>query len=141
VFILNTSTDAEQTLLQNATVKIDSYSCDPLPATTVKNKWYRVTCKTSFDVQYRAGSYVTITSTQQGQTLWIAGVKVFGYQSEVSPSTAPRACTSIEVDNNGDPYVINDKAEIYQYKSSSWTKKGDVAKAIAVDPSNALWKI
>ena len=41
----------------------------------------------------------------------------------------------------GDPYVLNDKQEIYKYSSSAWAKQGDNAKAIAIDMNDNLWKL
>jgi hypothetical protein len=41
--------------------------------------------------------------------LYLAGIKVFGYQSQVTAAAIPRASTQIHVDSAGDPYVLNDK--------------------------------
>jgi hypothetical protein len=80
VFVLNTSQTSYQTLLQGANVYIDSTLCEDLPTVTAASVWYRLTCKQSFTVQYRSGSYIKIRG-KYSNALWIAGVKVFGYQS------------------------------------------------------------
>ena len=41
--------------------------------------------------------------------LYLAGIKVFGYQTDVTASTLPRASTVVHVDSAGAPYVLNDK--------------------------------
>jgi hypothetical protein len=47
----------------------------------------------------------------------------------------------IDVDSSGDPYVLNDKGDIYAKPSSTWIKKGSEALSVAVGPSDDLWKI
>ena len=75
--------------------------------------------------------------------MWIAGVKIFGFQTQVAPTTLPRAAKQIHVDGSSlnNPWVLNDKGQIYVKLSNTWTLKGDDAKAFSIDPTNAAWKI
>jgi hypothetical protein len=144
IFLYNTSVVADKLLLAGATVHIDSILCGTVPAVTVQSRWYRLTCKTDFydqTVSGTAASTVIKVTGKTSQKLYIAGIKVFGFQSDVAASVLPRSSTQIQVNSTNVPYVLNDKGDIYKKTSSTWTKEGSDAKGISVDPSDNLWKI
>jgi hypothetical protein len=86
---------------------------------------------------------IKVTGATVNTKLFIAGIKVFGYQTNVAAATVPRRSIKIQVDSIGDPYVLNDKDEIYKYTTATttWAKKGDNAKSISIDYNDNLWKI
>ena len=75
---------------------INTTLCENLPTVTAAGVWYRLDCKASFSVQYRSGSYIKIRG-KYSNALWIAGVKLFGYQSDVASTTLPRKAKQIHI--------------------------------------------
>ena len=53
----------------------------------------------------------------------------------------PGGAVRIDVDKDGNPWVVNDSHGIFQWKDKKWHQKSGAAWDIGVGPTNEIWVI
>ena len=63
--------------------------------------------------------------------MYFCGLKLYGTQTDVHIGVAPGIGSSINVDKNGVPYVVNVRGDVYSYQSGVWTRQTEYDTNVA----------
>ena len=135
VEVLTRATDTDW--MQNLQVWIGTNLCESLPGDMKPDRWYLIYCNKGQGI---TGKTVKITSASAA-TVQLCGIKVFGFQQEVRYSVVPGRISSLDIDNDDIPYVINRWKEVYKLNGDTWEITEHVGKDISISSFGQPWMV